>query len=622
VANFFKNLRIDKAPINLPGMLIRAHDLCWVVFLWWVLFRFGKNSELDSGFNLITGLLVFIVAFEWAGLYRGMWRFASVPDLINILKAVLAGSVVWGTFLFTAKTIEGLRWQHLLLFAPALVSFLSGPRFLYRQWKTQSTKTSDYAARRILIIGAGQRTENFVRQALSNQRFVAVGILDDRDELQGMSIYNVRVLGKIKDLKVIAEETATTLVIVATDELNPSILKKIISVCDDLKISFKRLPSINEILNQGADISLQDIRIDDLLGRVPVKFDMEQIEHYLRHRRIVVTGGAGSIGSEIARLLAKLPIEELILIDINENALHNITVELGKRYPSLNISSYLGNYSDAVLLDKAFKQHVDYVFHAAAYKQVPMLEMHVRAAIENNVLGSYRLAEACVKNGVSNLVLISTDKAVEPVNVLGASKRLAEIFCLDVTSNSSNNCSIIRFGNVLDSVGSVVPLFREQIARGGPVTVTHPEVTRFFMTIPEASKLILQAMTLPKNDAKIYSLDMGEPIKIADLAMQMIALSGKTLGKDIAINYIGLRPGEKLHEKLFHPDEILIPTLHPRILCSHPRVNSLPTLELVNTLEKACAENKSEAELQGLLMRILDDYKPHKAENVSEAHHS
>jgi FlaA1/EpsC-like NDP-sugar epimerase len=618
VANLFKNLRIDRAPLSISGVLIRLHDLSWVVALWWVLFRYGNISSLDAWFNLITGLAIFIISFESAGLYRGMWRFASVPDLINILKAVLIGSVIWAVLILALGTHGLLKLPYLLLFPPALVTFLSGPRFLYRHWKSQSNKSGAIGARRILLIGAGQRTENFVRQTLNDQRFVVVGILDDRKELRGMSIYNVRVLGKIKQLKVIAEETASSLIIVATDELSPTILKKVVADCDELKISFKRLPSINEILDVDSELPLQDIRIEDLLGRTPVKFDMEQIERYMRDRKIVITGAAGSIGSEIARLVAKTSIDELILIDINENLLHNLGKELGAKHPKLTITPILGNCSDAAVLRKALANHVDYVFHAAAYKQVPVLENQVRAAIENNVISSYKLAKACVEHKVSNLVLISTDKAVEPVNVLGASKRLAEIFCLDATADTSTNCSIIRFGNVLDSIGSVVPLFRDQIAHGGPVTVTHPDVTRFFMTIPEASRLILQAMTLPKNDAKIYSLDMGEPVKIADLAAQMIALSGKMPGRDISIEYVGLRPGEKLHEKLFHPDEILIPTSHPRILCSHPRVNSLPADKLASSLMEACTNFKSEAELQELLMRTLDDYKPLTVSTQSE----
>jgi FlaA1/EpsC-like NDP-sugar epimerase len=623
VENFFKKLRVDRAPLSLSGALIRAHDLGWVVLLWWVFFHYGyKGGNLYSWVNLTAAIVIFTLTFEMTGLYRGMWRFASVPDLINILKAVTISSVIWITALLAFGTLGEVRYPYLLLMPPALVSFLSGPRFLYRHWKGLSAKSSGAAARRILLIGAGQRTENFVRQTLNDNKFVVVGILDDRKELSGMSIYNAPVLGRIKELKKIAEETASTLIIVASDDLRPSVLKRIVTDCDELKISFKRLPSINEILDVGSDLSLQDIKIEDLLGRVPVKFDMEQIERYMQGRRIAVTGAAGSIGSEISRLLAKLAIEEIILIDINENLLHNLVKELTLSNPRLTVTPLLGSCSHPSVLRAALDGGVDYVFHAAAYKQVPVLEGQVRAAIENNVLVTHAVALACVKYKVKNLVLISTDKAVEPVNILGASKRLAEIFCLDVTQKTETNCTIIRFGNVLDSIGSVVPLFREQIAQGGPVTVTHPEVTRFFMTIPEASRLILQAMTLPKNDEKIYSLDMGEPIKIADLAAQMIALSGKLPDRDIAIKYVGLRPGEKLHEKLFHPEEVLIPTSHPRILCSKPRINSQASDLLTTTLHDACMNVKSEAELQGLLMRILDDYKPHKAENVSEAHHS
>lgn len=609
-------MKLDRSPLSLSSFLIRAHDGFWVIALWYALFVIEPIAGISGWITAFCIIGAFLLAFEISGLYRGMWRFASLPDLVNILKAVALGSLLW----MALSAIAGVMPSRVVfaLYPIALVTLLAGPRFLYRQWRSQRALESSKAPHRVLVVGAGQRTENFLRQSLTAEGLGIVGVLDDRKELQGMSLYNARVIGRIAELPKIATETAASMVVVDAEELGSQDLQRLVHECEELQLRFKRLPSLDQIIDPSDGLALKDLEIEDLLGRAPVRFDPLEVRRVMFGRNVVVTGAGGSIGSEICRKLAEAGVAELVMIDSAENPLYVIVNELHARHPGLQLVPLLGHCASESLLQRAFSRHVDFVFHAAAYKQVPMLEHQVHAAIENNVITSYRVAAACVDAGVADFVLISTDKAVEPVNVLGATKRMAERCCLDATRGTETRCSVIRFGNVLDSVGSVVPLFREQINRGGPVTVTHPEVTRFFMTIPEACKLILHAMTLDKRDQRLFSLDMGEPVRILDLARQMIALAGKVEGRDLRIEFIGLRAGEKLHEKLFHPGEVLMPTTHPRILCSRPRPDGRDSLELIRQLQQACRSAKSEEELQQLLIQTIDDYEPGLSDAIRE----
>ncbi len=358
--------------------------------------------------------------------------------------------------------------------------------------------------------------------------------------------------------------------------------------------------------------ALRQVALEDLLGRDPVQLDWEQISAGISGKTVLVTGGAGSIGSELCRQIARLQPTTLIVVDQSEYHLYELRMAINAQFPQLNFYRYLEDVTDRVAMQRIFRDHkIDVVFHAAAYKHVPMLEAQIRVALRNNVLGTQVIAEAAAAANVAKFVLISTDKAVHPGNVMGASKRIAEIFCQNFNTRVSTEFITVRFGNVLGSVGSVVPLFKRQIDQGGPVTVTHPDITRYFMTIPEATQLILQAMVIGKG-GEIFVLDMGESIRITDLAKQMIHLAGFVPGEDIEIQFTGLRPGEKLHEALFHESELLTETAHPKILQARSRVEQWEEfIEKITQMKNLC-EEANEEKLAELLLQLVPEYHLHR----------
>ena len=379
-------------------------------------------------------------------------------------------------------------------------------------------------------------------------------------------------MATVQDVAEIARETAAQLLVIAMPSADARAMQRVLAACERTGLPFRMVPRLQDVL-EGRSLpgELKEVAIEDLLGRKPVLPDWKSIRGWLGARTVLVTGAGGSIGSELCRQCARHGARRIVLIEIDEIALTMTEATLRRDFPDIECIPLLGDCGDPALMKHALAlAEPDAVFHAAAYKQVPLLEAQLREAVRNNVLATHTVARACREHGVGTFVLISTDKAVDPVNVLGATKRLAEMTCQSLADHRSTRFVTVRFGNVLDSAGSVVPLFREQIRNGGPVTVTDPEVTRFFMTIPEACLLILQASAIGTHEA-IYTLDMGEPVPIRLLAEQMIRLAGKQPGRDIAVVYTGLRPGEKLHETLFHADERYRPTAHPKILQAEPR---------------------------------------------------
>jgi FlaA1/EpsC-like NDP-sugar epimerase len=425
---------------------------------------------------------------------------------------------------------------------------------------------------RVLILGAGQAGEALVRDLRRAGAYQPVGFLDDAAKLRGSHLQGVPILGKIEDLDRIAPETAAQLLVIAMPSLDAPAMRRVVAACERTKLPFRTVPRLDDLL-EGRSLpgELKEVAIEDLLGRQPVTPDWKSIRGWLGGRSVLVTGAGGSIGSELCRQCARHGARQIALVEIDELALTTTAAELRRDFPQISYVPVLGDCGDQAVIRHALELSApDAVFHAAAYKQVPLLETQLREAIRNNVLATGTVARAVQEAGVGTFVLISTDKAVDPVNVLGATKRLAEMVCQAMADPKSTRSVTVRFGNVLDSAGSVVPLFREQIRSGGPVTVTHPEVTRYFMTIPEACQLILQAAALGSQHA-VYTLDMGDPVPIRLLAEQMIRLAGKQPDRDIAIVYTGLRAGEKLHETLFHADERYRPTSHPKILQAEAR---------------------------------------------------
>ncbi|GAB3751181.1 nucleoside-diphosphate sugar epimerase/dehydratase [Lysobacter olei] len=513
------------------------------------------------------------LVFWQVGLYRGLWRFASLPDLVNIVKASALGLVTIGVTLFLYNRGELISRAALLLYPLALTGMLGTPRILFRSWKDHSSERAlREDAVRTLILGAGQAGEALVRDLRRSGHYQPVGFLDDAARLRGTLVHGVPVLGRLDEVFRIARETAARLLVIAIPSAEASTVQRVVAECEKSGIPFRMVPNLHDVLEGRAlPGQLKEVAIEDLLGRQPVLPDWRAIREWLGGRSVLVTGAGGSIGSELCRQCARHGSRRLALVEINELALVTAHSALRRDFPDVELIPILGDCGDPAVMRHAMELvRPDTVFHAAAYKHVPLLEGQMREAVRNNVLTTETVAAASVDAGVGTFVLISTDKAVDPVNVLGATKRLAEMTALALAHGQPTRCVTVRFGNVLDSAGSVVPLFREQIRRGGPVTVTDPDVTRFFMTIPEACVLILQASAMGTHEA-IYTLDMGEPVAIRVLAEQMIRLAGKQPGRDVAIMYTGLRPGEKLHETLFHADERYRATSHPKILLAEPR---------------------------------------------------
>jgi len=406
-----------------------------------------------------------------------------------------------------------------------------------------------------------------VREMLRDDNYLPVGFLDDSPVLKGNQVQGLPILGGLDQLDTVIAEVEVNLVIIAIPSLKGEQMRRVVELCEDGACPFKTLPDLNELRDKRVSVSeLREVSIEDLLGREAVSLDWNAISSDLSDKRILVSGGGGSIGSELCRQLAALGPSRLIVFENNEYNLYLIERELRLSFPNLALDAVLGDVREPVAIEHVFESvHPEVVFHAAAYKHVPMLEGQAREAVRNNIIGTKLMADAADRYQVETFVMISSDKAVHPANVMGASKRIAEIYCQGLSQRSSTRFLTVRFGNVLGSTGSVVPLFRKQIETGGPVTVTHPEITRFFMTIPEACQLIMQAAVMGRG-GEIFVLEMGEPVKIRYLAEQMIRLSGKTPGEDIQIVYTGLRPGEKMYEELFYDQESLAETPHKKIM--------------------------------------------------------
>jgi FlaA1/EpsC-like NDP-sugar epimerase len=558
------------------------HDLAWIPFSigisFWVRFNF---ETIPHGYQNAMIHLIFIatpihIAMNWLfGLYKGIWRFASIPDLIRILKAVFVGFLITTVIMAVLYRLAQMPRSVFFLYPIFLVLGLSAPRVFYRWIKTRHLRLPKDKGRRVLIIGAGQAGELLLRDILQNQNFSPVGFLDDDPGRLKKEIHGVKIVGRIDELPVLLKALDVEEVFIAIPSATKNEMQRITNICSEAKIPTRILPFISDLPDSQIGYqSLRPIAIADLLGRDPLVLDDVLIQEYISGKTILVTGGGGSIGAELCRQVAAMNPKQLIILDQSEFNLYTIDYEFRNAQHDFDYISILGDLVDNNLLEwifNAYKPQI--VFHAAAYKHVPMLETNIIEAVKNNIIGTRLVAEKADKFGVKRFVMVSTDKAVNPTNIMGATKRIAEIYCQNFNRRSKTRFITTRFGNVLGSQGSVVPLFQNQIENGGPITVTHPEISRYFMTIPEAVSLILQAGAMGKG-GEIYVLDMGEPVKIVDLAEKMIRLSGLTPKKDIDIVYTGLRPGEKLHEELLYTSEKLMETHHPKLHLANSRVVS------------------------------------------------
>ena len=460
-------------------------------------------------------------------------------------------------------------------------------------------------------MGAGSAGEMLVRDLMRDRQraYVPVAFVDDDPAKKGKEIHGIRVVGKCSRLSKVCDRLAVDLVMLAVPSADSEQMQHIVNQVELTGLPFRTVPELSDLMTGNVRIDqLREVMIEDLLGREPVSLDWQGIKAGLAQRTVLVTGAGGSIGSELCRQLAELGVSSLVLVENGEFNLFSIEQELMHDYPGLQLYPHLVDVTEAPGVDWLFdKYRPQVVFHAAAYKHVPLLENQIREAVHNNVLGTRNVAIAADKWGAREFVLISTDKAVNPANVMGASKRAAEIYCQNLNDRSATSFITVRFGNVLGSTGSVIPLFKQQIKRGGPLTVTHPDIERYFMTTREACQLIMQASVLGQG-GEIFVLDMGEPVKIVYLAEQLIRLSGKIPGEDIEIEYTGLRPGEKLYEELFHESEALVATGHEKIhLAQFRKVDWEQLNGAVDDLERACAAYDSER-----LGDILNDLVPER----------
>lgn len=593
------------------------HDLLIIPVAWigayWLRFNLGTIPELQLNAAvdyLLPVVLIQTVVFRYFGLYRGVWRFASIPDLFRIMKAVFAGIVIISTTLFFYDRLSGVPRSVIPLYAVLLTFLLCTPRFLYRYWKDNMRGIQ--MGKRAIIVGAGMAGEMLVRDLMreSDSAFVPVAFVDDDKSKRRREIRGLRVLSSCRKLPKLVKDLQAELILIAIPSASDSQMQRIVALCEQSGVPFLTLPSVrDQLTNRVTQQELRHVSIEDLLGRDPVRLDWKGISLNLAGSNVMVTGGGGSIGSELCKQISKLPIRSLIIFDKSEFNLYQIQSYLSHHAPDLKFEALLGDVADSISVNHVIRRYQpDVIFHAAAYKHVPLLQNQVCEAVKNNILGTNTVAQAAIKNNVKKFVLISTDKAVNPSNVMGATKRAAELLCHNVQNGSRTRFITVRFGNVLDSAGSVVPLFREQIKSGGPVTVTHREITRYFMTIPEACQLIMQAEAVGEG-GEVFVLDMGAPVKISYLAEQMIRLSGKRPGEEIKIIYTGLRPGEKMYEELFHEEAKLEPTPHKKLLLSRAKNGLGPSLIIQNLEEiKQACSSYNETRVFELLNRMVPEY--------------
>lgn len=590
------------------------HDLLVIPVAWlgayWLRFNLGWIP--DNIFSPALNALIFIMpvqafVFWYFGLYRGVWRFASMPDLLRISKAVIFGVGISMVVLFAITRLDGVPRSVPIIYLIILSALLCGPRFVYRWIKDHSFY--HIAENRVLIIGAGRAGEMLVRDLLGDTQhtYQPVAFIDDNARKMGREIHGVRVIGGRDDIVEIVKKQKIDVVMLAIPSAKTSQIRNIVEICEQTGIPIRIVPRLPDLVSGSVGLNeLRNVSIEDLLGRDPVRLDWDSIHADFDNRTIMVTGAGGSIGAELCRQIAQLQPAKLVLMDNSEFSLFSIEQELIKEYPGLNLHVSLTDVTDNVAVRMQMQScQPRVVFHAAAYKHVPMLESQVREAAQNNILGTRTIAQAAHDCGVEEFVLISTDKAVNPANIMGASKRIAELYCQNLSARSRTRFITVRFGNVLGSAGSVVPLFKKQISSGGPLTVTHPDMTRYFMTIPEACQLIMQSAVMGKG-GEIFVLDMGDPVKITYLAEQMIRLSGKEPGQDIEIKFTGLRPGEKLYEELFHEKERLAKTGHNKIMLANSReVDWMILNNVLNQIEGACVSYD-----EALIRRLFRELVP------------
>jgi FlaA1/EpsC-like NDP-sugar epimerase len=573
---------------NWRAWLAFGHDVAACAAAWLCAYWLRFTPELPDFYmeqavsTLLWVIPVHAVLFWSFGLYRGMWRYASLPDLRRILVAVGVAAVAVPTLMFMLQIAVP---RSVLIVTPILLLLImGGSRVAYRAWKERMVAGLLAAEREpVLILGAEEAAVNLIKDLARSPQWRVVGVLDDDSAKIGQQLHGVNVLGRFNEIPRWKRRLSVAQAIIAMPEATHTARRRVVEFCNHAGLKVLTVPSFDDLVSGRVTVSqVRHVELDDLLGRDPVKLDAAGLRGWLAGRVVMVTGAGGSIGAELARQVARFGPKQLVLFELNEYALYTIEQEFAASHPRLSVVPAIGDVKDAARVEHVIRIHrPSVIFHAAAYKHVPLMESeNAWQAVQNNVAGTHVIGRAAAAAGVEKFVFVSTDKAVNPTSVMGASKRLAEMVCQALQRADGARFIMVRFGNVLGSTGSVIPKFREQIAKGGPVTVTHPQVTRYFMSIPEAVQLVMQAGLMGKG-GEIFVLDMGEPVKIADLARDLIRLSGFS-EEEIHITYTGLRPGEKLYEEPLAGNENLLPTPHSKLKVARAHQENsdwLPRLE-------------------------------------------
>lgn len=568
------------------------------------------GQYIDAYLSLVPYItIITLVSLYVFRLYHRMWQYASLDELFGILKSVTTSILILVMLIYTIPLSHLPRSVYILAWLLMLI-LIGASRLGWRILRELLIKESSLIAKNTLIIGAGDAGEIVIRELLNNTslNLKPVGIVDDSKSKQYLTLHGIPVLGNRNDIPRIVDKYAIEEIILAIPSAKGKTVREIVAICRQTPAKLRIFQGTDDLLDRRH--RLREIQLEDLLRREPVKMNLEEVALYLNDKTVLVSGAGGSIGSELCRQACMHGIKKIILLDNNENALFEIDNEIKSIFSNVIIETELTDIKDKAKLEYSFSRHKpEAIFHAAAHKHVPMMELHPGEAIKNNIIGTKNIAEIADKHGVETFIFISTDKAVNPTSIMGATKRIAEMIVQEINTTSQTHFAAVRFGNVLGSRGSVIPIFKQQIEKGGPVTVTHPDMTRYFMTIPEAVQLVIQAGSMATG-GEIFVLDMGEPVKILDIANDLISLYNLIPEKDIAIQFTGIRPGEKLYEELFTAKEQMAATHNERIYITHKSNGDL--IPILKTIDNLITDNNNlnGHDAETIIRNLLPEYQP------------
>ena len=625
--NFFK---IIPKTSRTRALFFLVSDIALISFSFYLAFilRFdgkipGQYLVKIGSFNcietiIILGLIFYLSAFYFFKLYSFSWSYVSVQELISLIKSATLAllSLIVCFYIFRKEQVfQGFPRSVLFISYFLILLFCGGLRFSKRIYLQLFQKKAEEEKSPTLIVGAGDAGEQILRSILgsSSSPYLPLGFVDDDKFKQGSIIHGVKVLGGIEEIPQIARDYKIQEMIIALPSASRSLIKKAVELGRKAGLKkIKIIPSMTEIINGQVSVkNIREVQVEDLLGREPVSLDKGQIRSFIQNKRVLVTGAAGSIGSELCRQIARFNPSSLLILDQDETGIFNLSQELKNRFPQLNFVWKIGNICHPIKMEQMFREYKpEVVFHAAAYKHVPLMEQEVEEAVRNNIWGTKILAEKALNQGVEKFVFISTDKAINPTSVMGATKRVGEMICQVLNKKGTTSFISVRFGNVLNSRGSVIPIFKQQIEKGGPVEVTHPEMKRYFMLTSEACLLVMQAGAMGKG-GEVFVLDMGEPVKILDLAKEMVRLSGFEVDRDIPIVFTGPRPGEKLFEEILTAEEGTTATQHQKIFMA--KLSEVDEAKLNFNLQKLkqAIENSNKQEIKAILKELVPSYTPY-----------